>query len=192
MRRKWDSSRRGAWLDPPRRLPQTLWWQLLRQKLPFSSSAVRSWSGGLAGAQHDRTLDTGTRPAPCVLAAFQSLASGKFSQRAKRAHHRASERKKTLRSSVQGPVRPQIPVGGLGGRVTSGGGRRAHTSGFLSWAGCVRLDLWAENEASRCVCGSKSCNPPLLCLSPSPPLCTPPLLLIWMTCQTKALDANTL
>lgn len=46
----------------------------------------------------------------CVVAVFQSLASGKFSQRAKRAHPGASEGKKTLRSSVQGPVRPQIPV----------------------------------------------------------------------------------
>lgn len=45
----------------------------------------------------------------CVVAVFQNPAGGKFSQRAK-STPRLSERKKTLRSSVRGPVRPQIPV----------------------------------------------------------------------------------
>lgn len=105
-------------------------------------------------------------------------------------------RNETFRFQCAGPGISFSP-GGFDSHVKTAKGTCAyahthtstHTSGFLFRAGCVRLDLWVGNEASLCVCGSKSCNPPL---PPSPSPLQTPLLLIWMTCQTKAIDANTL
>lgn len=163
---------------------KTLWWQLLRQKLPVSSSAVRSWSGGLAGAQHDRTLDTGTRARVALSPFFKAWPVVKFSQRAKRAHPGASERKKTLRSSVQGPVRPQIPVVASVDART----RRGFSPGLdaLGWIFGLRMKPLGVSVVLKAATLPSSVSLPLL------PSVHPPFLLIWMTCQTKALDANTL
>lgn len=165
-------------------------------KLPFFSLTVPSCSGGLAGAKHDRRIVSETRPVLSLSVFFQSLEWPEVILTAcQRANWVSFTETKRSGSSVQGPVSPLVLVA----LIHTSKRRReparththtsTHTSGFLFRAGCVRLDLWVGNEASLCVCGSKSCNPPL---PPSPSPLQTPLLLIWMTCQTKAIDANTL
>ena len=142
----------------------------------LSVSAVRSGSGGLAGAQHDRKaclVDRG--PGVCVWDLI-----GKFSQQKGRDEGPACMRGPPWvsphRKKKKGEKKSYWPwftrQEEKKKKTTNGGGDMQHTraSGFFfssssfffsfffffcccCCAGCVRLDLWAGNEASLCVCG---------------------------------------
>lgn len=121
----------------------------------------------------------------CVVAVFQSPARGKFSQRAK-STPRLSERKKNAEVQRAGPGTSSNPRGGLGWRVTSGEGRRAHTSAFspgldaLGWMFGLRVKPLCVSVVLKAVT-----LPSSISLSLSFPPYTPFCLYGWLVRQRQ-------
>lgn len=150
--------------------------------LVFSSPALERSSGRCAAWPH-----AGFRNTTCAaLSPYFKAWPEVNSHSVPASTPRHSESRKTLRSSVQGPGTSSNP-GGLGWRVTSGEGRRAHSSGFapgvdaLGWIFGLRMKPLCVSVVLKA-----ATLPSSISLSPSPPLCTPPFCLYgWLVRQRQ-------